>query len=203
MTHNPEKTYNKLAKLYDYFYGLSLQDGRLKLAKLLVNQQGNKLIEIGVGTGLMLSLYPENFEIVGVDISNSMLNKALEKAAKIKNKKINLYKINGENTDFLSESFDHVVLPYVYSVSPNPDQLMIESFRLCKTGGTIWILNHFTGFGGIWDFISLLIRPISNFIGFKSEFSFKKHVESKQWHIEEIYKVNIFNLSRIVKIKKL
>lgn len=130
------------------------------------------LLEVG-GSGLMLPLYPDHFNITGVDISHGMLAKAHQRREKLTNKNITLHHIDGEHSHLPSQGFDHVVLPYVYSVTPNPDHLISECFRLCKDGGSIWILNHFSGFGNIWDLIGIMVKSLSEWIDSDPTFRMK------------------------------
>ncbi|HUX24320.1 MAG TPA: class I SAM-dependent methyltransferase, partial [Burkholderiales bacterium] len=79
---------------------------------------------MGVGTGLSLPLYPQNVNVVGIDISRDMLDQArvrqtrggLEGAAE-------LMVMDAENMAFADSSFDKVVAMYVASVVPNPARL--------------------------------------------------------------------------------
>lgn len=197
-----EKTYNRYAAVYDTLFGLILQHGRNKLAKLISKESGEKLLEIGVGSGLMLSLYPCKLSITGIDISQGMLLKARKRALQLHGRDITLLHVDGEYSRLPDGKFDHVVLPYVYSVTPDPDHMMMECFRLCSPGGQIWILNHFSGHGNIWDILGWLVKPFSDFVGFRSDFSYDEYVANKSWKIESIHSVNLMGLSRIVQIRK-
>ncbi len=89
-------------------------------------------MEVVVGTGFMLPLYPENIHITGIDISTEMLYKAPKKIEPERKTKISLLKVNGENFPFDNKRFSCVTLPYTYSVTPNPEQLISEVRRVCK-----------------------------------------------------------------------
>lgn len=195
------KTYNHLAKIYNFIYGKTLQNGRNALGRSLTFESNMKILEIGVGTGLTLNLYPINSEITGVDISNKMLVRAKQRIQMLGLKNIKLIASDGEHTGLPNDYFDHVVLAYVYSVTPKPEKLIQEAFRVCKPDGHIWILNHFSGMGG-WNILEALIEPCSRFLGFKSIFPFDEFVTSKNWNIVSIKRVNAFGLSRLIKIKK-
>lgn len=193
--------YDKFSKAYDFVFGYVLEDGRKQLAQMITEEQGTSLIEIGVGSGLMLPLYPSHFEILGIDLSDEMLKVAQKRAAKLA-AKISLHKVDGEFSGLPNSAFDHVVLPYVYSVTPNPDRLIEESFRLCRPGGTIWILNHFSGLGGIWDIPGCLVKRVPKLVGFRSDFSYQQYVVAKDFKVEAEVAVNLLGLSRVIKIRK-
>lgn len=196
-----KKTYNLLSNIYNLLYGKSLQNGRDVLGRSMTHEGNKKILEVGVGTGLTLNLYPANSEITGIDISTEMLEKAKQRVEILGLKNIKLLAADGEHAELPSEYFDHVVLAYVYSVTPDPEELIKEAFRVCKANGHIWILNHFSGMGG-WNFIESLIEPCSRFLGFRSIFPFDEFVSSKNWDVVSIQKVNAFGLSRLIKIKK-
>lgn len=199
-------TYNRFASIYDRLFGWVLQDGRDKLAAALRERAADgvpaNLIELGVGTGLMLHLYPAHFTITGVDVSEGMLRIARERVNSLKLSNVRLELVDAEHSHLPAESADHVVMPYVYSVSPDPDALVAEAWRLCKMGGSIWIVNHFSGTGGCWRGLETLVRPFAKWIGFRSEFSYDRYVTSKRWTIGRVQSCNLFGLSRLVEIKK-
>lgn len=196
-----KKTYNLLAKIYNFLYGMSLQNGRDVLGRCLINEGNTKILELGVGTGLTLNLYAASSDVTGIDVSSAMLEKAKQRVAALGLQNINLLLSDGEHTGLANDYFDHVVLAYIYSVTPKPDQLMTEAFRVCKPGGHIWILNHFSGMGG-WNMVETLIEPCSRFLGFRSIFPYSEFVASKNWNIVSIKRVNTFGLSRLIKIQK-
>jgi phosphatidylethanolamine/phosphatidyl-N-methylethanolamine N-methyltransferase len=199
-------TYDRYASIYDRVFGWVLQDGRDKLAAALRARaqagQTATLVELGVGTGLMLHSYPQQFSVTGVDVSDGMLALARKRVEALQLKNVKLELIDAEHSHLPAESADHVVLPYVYSVSPDPDALVNEAWRLCKMGGTVWIVNHFSGTGGGWGALEALVRPFAKSIGFRSEFSYDRYVTQKPWTVVQVQRCNLFGLSRLVEIRK-
>src|ERR1700755_2697051 len=74
--------YDKLAKVYDLFFGPTLHPGRLQAIQRMNIQPTERVLEVGVGTGINLSLYPRGCAITGIDFSGSMLEKARERVAR-------------------------------------------------------------------------------------------------------------------------
>ena len=72
-----------------------------------------------------------------------MLDIAKKKIKKnnIPNKSISL--MDGEALSFPDNSFNKVVAMYVVSVTQNPEKLINEMKRVCKSNGDIYIVNHF------------------------------------------------------------
>src|SRR5688572_17241687 len=77
--HFVERVYEKLAKFYDLFFGPTLHPGRLEALKKMNIQPGKSVLEVGVGTGINLSLYPSACSVMGIDLSTPMLDKARER----------------------------------------------------------------------------------------------------------------------------
>jgi phosphatidylethanolamine/phosphatidyl-N-methylethanolamine N-methyltransferase len=114
---------------------------------------------------------------------------------------VELALVDADLTLLPASSFDHVVLPYTYSAAPDPHSLIWQAFAACKAGGSVWILNHFSG-DGPWRLLERALEPFARSIGFRSEFSYKTDVTDQNWDVIEEYKVNLLGLSRLIHIKK-
>src|SRR6185295_16647583 len=77
-----EGVYDKLAKVYDLTFGPTLHPGRLQAIERMDIQPGEQVLEVGVGTGINLSLYPQDCSVIGIDFSVSMLDIARERVAR-------------------------------------------------------------------------------------------------------------------------
>src|SRR5918995_3500401 len=71
--HFVEGVYEKLAVVYDVVFGPTLHPGRVEALKKMKIQPGDSVLEVGVGTGINLPLYPRSCAITGVDLSTPML----------------------------------------------------------------------------------------------------------------------------------
>jgi phosphatidylethanolamine/phosphatidyl-N-methylethanolamine N-methyltransferase len=158
------------------------------------------LLEVGVGTRLTLFNYPDATKIYGTDLSEAMLERARQKARRLSEKDISLLSMDGEEMHFSDNSFDCVTIPYVWSVTPEPDKLMAALRRACKPGGVIFILNHFSG-SRFWWLLERLVSSAATKIGFRSDFEFHEHIPTNDWQVEAVYPVNILGLSNLVHIR--
>ncbi|MGH2395833.1 MAG: class I SAM-dependent methyltransferase, partial [bacterium] len=68
--------YRRYAGLYDVYFGPLMQKGRHTAIRKMRCNPGDRILEVGVGTGLTLDLYPPNVEITGIDVSSEMLERA-------------------------------------------------------------------------------------------------------------------------------
>jgi phosphatidylethanolamine/phosphatidyl-N-methylethanolamine N-methyltransferase len=196
------RAYHRVAPFYDRIFGAVYEHGRRELARTASQIiKGHSLLEIGVGTGLTLPLYPKDFAITGVDICPDMLARAQRRAEReLPGREIRLQLMDGEKLDFADGSFDCVVLAYVLSVTPHPARLVAEARRVCRKDGIIFVLNHFNG-SRVWWLLERMVRPLANVIGFRSDFSLDEHVMRHDWKVQAIQVVNLFGLSKLVTIR--
>jgi len=197
------RAYQRYAPMYDRVFGAVLEPGRRALAEsasFLCNGSKLSLLEIGVGTGLTLPLYSPSFEITGIDVSAGMLARAQQRADDLPGRDIRLRAMDGESLAFEDGSFDCVVLPYVLSVTPNPARLVAEVRRVCRKGGVILILNHFTG-SRFWWLLERIARPMADRIGFRSDFDLEEQVLRHDWSVQAVKDVNLLGLSKLVTIR--
>ena len=139
-----EGVYDKLAKVYDLIFGPTLHPGRLQAIQRMGITGEDRVLEVGVGTGINLSLYPRDAAVTGIDFSSSMLEKARERAArKDVPHSLRLLQMDAADLKFADDSFDIVYAPYLISVVPDPVKVAQEMRRVCRPGGRIVFLNHF------------------------------------------------------------
>ena len=108
--------------------------------------------------------------------------------------------MDAEGIDFPDESFDCVTVPYVLSVTPEPDRLVQEVRRVCRRDGHILLVNHFSG-SPVWWTLERAVKPLAARVGFRSEFRFERHVSSHDWTIESVRTVNVLGLSKLVVLR--
>lgn len=194
------RTYGRLAPAYDVLFGRVLEPGRRRMADKVRALRPGSLLEVGVGTGLALESYPTASRIVGIDLSREMLERARHQADRLPAHQITIECMNAECTSFADASFDCVTVPYVLSVTPRPGALVREICRVCKPGGTILVLNHFTG-SKFWWLMERACRPAATHVGFRSDFPYEEHILVHDWEVLSSEPVNLFGLSRLVVLK--
>ncbi|UEM03887.1 class I SAM-dependent methyltransferase [Skermanella rosea] len=137
--------YRRYAGVYDLVFGKSFEAGRQQTLDRINARKKLRILEVGVGTGLSLPDYNPDHTIVGIDASEEMLNIARERVAKkgIRNVE-SLVEMDAQKMTFEDHSFDVVVAMYVMTVVEDPQAVMDELKRVCKPGGDIYIVNHFS-----------------------------------------------------------
>jgi phosphatidylethanolamine/phosphatidyl-N-methylethanolamine N-methyltransferase len=197
-----EAVYDKLAKVYDLIFGPTLHPGRLRAIQRMGIQPGERVLEVGVGTGINLPLYPRNCTVTGIDFSSSMLEKARERAARKDIRNVRLLQMDAANLKFADDTFDIVYAPYVISVVPDPVAVAREMRRVCRPGGRIVILNHFRSKNPLMAWIERAISPFTVHIGFKSDLDLPGFVAQAGLEPLSIQKVNFPRIWSLVTCKK-
>ena len=185
-----ERVYEKLANVYDLVFGPTLHPGRLVAREQMGIQPNDRILEVGVGTGINTSLYPENCHVTGIDLSTSMLEKARERVARESLRNVRLLEMDAARLTFADESFDIVYAPYLVSVVPDPVQVVREMRRVCRRGGKIIILNHFRSANPILSRVERAISPFTVHIGFKSDLDLPGFLAQADLQPISIVKVN-------------
>ncbi|MFC2968013.1 class I SAM-dependent methyltransferase [Acidimangrovimonas pyrenivorans] len=165
------RSYRRWAPVYDRTFGAATNPGRRRAAAYL-SKRGGSLLEVGVGTGLVLPLYGGDLAVTGVDYSEEMLAKAEEKVRDQGLTRIKaLRQMDARQLDFPDASFDSVAAMHVLSVVPEPERVLSEMARVCKPGGKVVIVNHFSGNGGLLGLLEKLSARLENVIGWQSDFA--------------------------------
>jgi len=197
-----EQAYRRYARVYDVCFGAVFQPGRRAIVERMGCNPGERILEVGVGTGLSLPLYPQDVRVVGIDISRPMLEQARVRLARIRVDSLaQLMVMDAENMAFADDSFDKVVAMYVASVVPDPGRLVDEMRRVCKPGGQIFMVNHFHSRNLILGSVESLLAPLSKHLGFRPDFSLDRFLGQTGLDALNIRPVNLFDFSTMVEAR--
>jgi len=167
-----QRAYDRLARVYDFFFGAILQPGRERAVRAIAPRPGLRVLELGIGTGLTASLYPPDWTVVGVDLSTAMLARAYRRIDALGDDvDVGLLQADGAQLPFEDETFDVVLVPYVMSVVPDPLSVGRELRRVCRASGQIIILNHFLSQDSLGAKLERWISPLTSRIGFRTDLS--------------------------------
>jgi phosphatidylethanolamine/phosphatidyl-N-methylethanolamine N-methyltransferase len=162
--------YRRWAPIYDHTFGKIAAEGR-KHAVEIINSRSGRVLEVGVGTGLSLPMYGKHLEIVGIDLSPEMLEKARGRvASEALDNVAGLYEMDAGHLAFADNSFDTVVAMYVITVVPEPERVMRELSRICKPGGEVILVNHFSQEEGVRGWVERRMAPFADHLGWRPVF---------------------------------
>src|SRR4029079_16819859 len=196
------RVYENIAWGYDLVFGPTLHPGRVDAIKRMGIKPADRVLEVGVGTGINVDLYPADCAVTGIDLSSSMLEKARERVARKGVRNVRLLQMDAANLKFADDSFDIVYAPYVISVVPDPVAVTREMRRVCRPGGRIVILNHFRSSNPLMARIERMISALTVHIGFKSDLdlpAFLAQAELKPLSIQKVNVPRIWSLVTCVK----
>jgi len=183
--------YENLASVYDFVFGPSLHAGRLRAIQRMGIRPGDRILEVGVGTGINAGLYPRDCIVTGIDLSSSMLEKARERVERKGITNLRLVEMDAADLKFSDGAFDIVYAPYLISVVPDPITVAREMGRVCRPGGRVIFLNHFRSRNPLLAWIERAISPFTVHIGFKSDLDLPAFIAQADLEPVSIEKVNI------------
>ncbi len=192
------KIYDRWGKFYDLVFKDVFHEGRNVGVDMLDLQPGEKLLEVGVGTGLSLPLYPSTSEIIAIDISSKMLEKAKEKVHKMSLKNVELAVMDAQNMAYEDNTFDCVTACYVVSAAPDPHKVVSEICRVCKPGGRVVFINHFKSKKFLLAKFEELINGVCKKFGWETTLDLEPLLEANNLTLERQERVNIFDYWRAV-----
>lgn len=111
------------------------------------SQASAQTLEVGVGTGLNLPLYPAEVTLTGVDFSPAMLDVARRRARKL-GREVDLREADALDLPFPDACFDTVVSTYVLCAVPDERRALTEMIRVLRPGGLLLLADHIAG--GAW-----------------------------------------------------
>ena len=122
--------YRRQAAFYDWAFGAVSMTARRRAIARVNALPGQRVLEVGVGTGISLPQYAPHVRIFGTDISEAMLKKAQQRVAERRLKNIEgLAVMDAEKLEFPDNSFDVVMAQYVVTAVPNPEAALDEFAR--------------------------------------------------------------------------
>ncbi len=185
-----ERVYTSYAGVYDQIFGKVFHEGRESAIRNLNVQPNERVLEVGVGTGLALPMYPRHCQIVGIDLSEGMLQKAKKRTSLHHLTHVQLFKMDAGAMEFADDSFDMVVAAYVVTAVPDYRKVVNEMIRVCRPGGRIVMLNHFSNGNKLIAAVEKVISPLTKHLGWRTDLSLNTVLEGTTLHVARKEKVN-------------
>jgi phosphatidylethanolamine/phosphatidyl-N-methylethanolamine N-methyltransferase len=141
-TTQTQSRYNRLAPVYDLMEAIVERFAlRRWRGRLWPQINGNRILEVGVGTGKNIPYYPMGVQVTAVDLSDKMLERAQRRLQEL-DIEADLCLMDAQRLAFPDAAFDTVVGTFVFCSVPDPVLGLRELGRVVKPGGQILLLEH-------------------------------------------------------------
>lgn len=157
------RVYDRVARFYDWYEApMDRMGGEARRERVIGGARG-RVLEIGVGTGRNLSLYPEAVEVTAIDISEEMLRRARRRADAL-GRDVELRRADAQALPFPDHSFDTVTATCVFCSVADPVRGLGEAKRVVKPDGEVRLLEHVRPenpvMGKLFDLLSPITRRL-------------------------------------------
>ena len=134
--------YNRLAPVYDLQEAVLERLAFSRWREVLWSQiEGNRVLEVGVGTGKNIPYHPKAGQITAIDLSEKMLAQAKRRVQKLTSE-TDLALADAQGLPFADDVFDSAVGTFVFCSVPDPVLGLQELSRVVRHGGKIFLLEH-------------------------------------------------------------
>jgi phosphatidylethanolamine/phosphatidyl-N-methylethanolamine N-methyltransferase len=192
------RLYSDFAPLYDKVFGKIFYSRLERVIEALEIPCGAKVLEIGAGTGTSFPAYPTHCEVTGIDLAPDMLARARRKIRENGWSHFKVIEMNALDLEFPENSFDYVMAFHVVTVVPDPIRMIEEAKRVCKPGGRIVIVNHFTSNVPLLGSLTQALDPITRWLGWRTDLKLKPFIEMADLTVEKVYKLSKTSLYTVL-----
>ncbi len=139
-TEKMDRIYTRYAKLYDLFIKV-FPLWKKWLSSVLPYVTGENILEVSFGPAWLMTQYPKNMELYGIDYNSKMVSRAKVKLDKF-GIDAKIIEGNVENMPYPDSFFDTIVNTMSFSGYPNGKKAMEEMLRVLKPNGVLLLLDY-------------------------------------------------------------
>jgi phosphatidylethanolamine/phosphatidyl-N-methylethanolamine N-methyltransferase len=194
--------YGPLTPLYDMVCGALLQPGRRRAMSLLNPRAGERILEVGVGTGYGVNDYPPGCRVAAIDLSRPMMARAARRVDRDHRNMIAFAQMDAGHVGFSSGVFDAVYVPYTINVVPDPIAVGRELRRVCAPNGRLVFLNHFEGIPETSNLTNTVAGRLASAVDVNWHLRLDTFLRALGMRATVIESVNVPRLSSIVLCQK-
>jgi ubiquinone/menaquinone biosynthesis C-methylase UbiE len=197
-----ELIYGPLTPLYDMVCGAMLQPGRRRAMSLLNPRAGERILEVGVGTGYGVNDYPVGCCIVAIDLSQAMLERAIRRVDSEHRRQIKFARMDAAHLALPSGWFDAVYVPYTINCVPDPLAVGRELHRVSAPHGRMVFLNHFDGIPETSNLLNAYAGRMARVADVNWHLRLDAFTAALQLRVRRVESVNVPRLSSAVLCEK-
>jgi len=150
--------WSNVAPSYDTWVEAAFEDQYRTFKGRMAEAVGpdDRVLEVGSGTGnITLHIAPHVASIVGVDISQEMVQVAMEKASRMGLRNVVFREGDAYSLPFEDGVFDKVVCVNVLQTMKSPDRAVREGRRVLREGGEMISVTYAYGDSSLWETVKL------------------------------------------------
>ena len=193
------RVYSNYASLYDRTFGKIFYNRIKRVIASLNIPPGARVLELGVGTGVSFPAYPKHCKVTGIDLAQEMLAQANAKISRNRWSHLRVMQMDALHLNFPNDTFDYVTAFHTVTVVPDPVQMVAEAKRVCRPGGQIVIVNHFTSELPIVGPLTEALDPLTRHLGWSTKLKLDEFLAATGLTVEAVYKLSKSSLYTIIR----
>jgi len=195
-----KKIYDVHSMFYDATFGRLVRRRIARAINHMNIAQTDRVLDLGIGTGVSLNYYPQRGRVIGIDLSAGMLREARKKIRELNFDRASVFQANALELPFADSTFDHVFISHVISVVSDPYRLVQEAQRVAKPLSRIVIVNHFQSTNRFWALLEKWACPLCTALGWRSDLALQDLIRRTGVEIDYRYKLDNIDLWETVVI---
>lgn len=201
--HHIGVLYSRFSGYYDTLFQWITFPRQRALLRTVKFKPGDRILEIGVGTGLALHLYPPHCRVTAIDISPRMLEHARRRVVARRLKHVELLEMDALDIDeaFAPGTFDYIVAAFVMSVVSDAEKVMKSMKKIGKPGCTILICNHSRSRHPVVEKCERAMEPLCRKLGWRYGLDLEDLAASSGLRIVHEQACYFYDPYRIVHVK--
>lgn len=189
-----KKIYDLQSLVYDITFAKLVKRRVAEAIKHMNIADGERVLDLGIGTGQSLNYYPPRSSIVGIDLSDGMLREARKRIRERGWDHVQIVQANALTLPFPDDCFDHVFISHVISVVSDPVMLVKEAQRVAKPDARIVVVNHFQSSNRFVAMIEKWLCPLCTRLGWRSDLALPELIRNTGMQIDYRYKLDTVDL---------
>ena len=156
--------------------------------ELFANMGQGRILFLAVGTGLDVQFFPSGRSILGIDISQKMLEVAAERVSRYEGD-LKVQQMDVHEMPFEDDHFDQVFTSCTFCSVPDPIRGLESLRRVLKTGGDLFMFEHTGSRYHPFKLMMNLMTPISRKLGPEMNRPTVENVQAAGFELDEVQHV--------------
>jgi phosphatidylethanolamine/phosphatidyl-N-methylethanolamine N-methyltransferase len=163
--------YSRFYDAFDWFFKRRLARAISAIPFL----PGDRVLDVGIGTGLSMEFYPHFVHLTGIDQSAGMLRQAQNKLDRGKVVRpphhTRLVQADALHLPFPDRTFEVVFLSHMISTVPDPRRCLAQAIRVAGDNAYIVLVNHFRSHVPVVNHLEGVLDPLCRRLGWRCDLS--------------------------------